>query len=185
MGPTRQLADVPDAQRAGHEGDLRHERHADGRHQGGTLRNEADGDCRRQPEHPTGRSADCPDGHGVHPAGPGCPDRRRVLDPEAARSLTLARAGRRSSPAGLSIQRAWSAEMMWSVRQTAVKTMVHAARMAATGDRLESARSRAIAAIDDYAAEMRRVDGTRLGQGLIETRALKDRVEAVFAEGLP
>src|SRR5438094_988113 len=74
--------------------------------------------------------------------------------------------------------------MMWSVRQTAVKTMVHAARMAATGDRLESARSRAIAAIDDYAAEMRRVDGTRLGQGLIETRALKDRVEAVFAEGL-
>jgi len=56
--------------------------------------------------------------------------------------------------------------------------------MAATGDRLESARSRAIAAIDDYAAEMRRVDGTRLGQGLIETRALKDRVEAVFAEGL-
>ena len=62
--------------------------------------------------------------------------------------------------------------------------MVHAARMAATGDRLESARSRAIAAIDDYAAEMRRVDGTRLGQGLIETRALKDRVEAVFAEGL-
>src|SRR2546428_4669811 len=31
---------------------------------------------------------------------------------------------------------------------------------------------------------MRRVDGARLGQGLIETRALKDRVEAVFAEGL-
>src|SRR3989442_8431142 len=56
--------------------------------------------------------------------------------------------------------------------------------MAATGDRLESAGSRAVAAIDDYAAEMRRVDGARLGQGLIETRALKDRVEAVFAEGL-
>src|SRR2546425_6943879 len=56
--------------------------------------------------------------------------------------------------------------------------------MAATGDRLESARTRAVAAIDDYAAEMRRVDGARLGQGLIETRALKDRVEAVFAEGL-
>src|SRR5947207_11013508 len=56
--------------------------------------------------------------------------------------------------------------------------------MAAAGDRLESARIRAVAAVDDYAAEMRRVDGTRLGQGLIETRALKDRVEAVFAEGL-
>src|SRR5438093_3567714 len=62
--------------------------------------------------------------------------------------------------------------------------MVHAATMAATGDRLESARTRAIAAIDDYAAEMRRVEGARLGEGLIATRALKDRVEAVFAEGL-
>src|SRR5438270_660412 len=56
--------------------------------------------------------------------------------------------------------------------------------MAATGDRLESARIRAVAAVDDYAAELRRVDGARLGEGLIETRALKDRVEAVFAEGL-
>src|SRR3989454_2316693 len=56
--------------------------------------------------------------------------------------------------------------------------------MAATGDRLESARTRAVAAIDDYAAEMRRFDGARLGEGLIATRALKDRVEAVFAEGL-
>src|SRR6184192_1550756 len=62
--------------------------------------------------------------------------------------------------------------------------MVHAATMAATGDRLESARSRAIAAIDHYAAEMRHVEGSRLGEGLIATRALKDRVEAVFAEGL-
>src|SRR5947199_135077 len=62
--------------------------------------------------------------------------------------------------------------------------MVHAASMAATGDRLESARTRAVAAIDDYAAEMRRLDGVRLGEGLIATRALKDRVEAVFAEGL-
>ena len=56
--------------------------------------------------------------------------------------------------------------------------------MAATGDRLESARIRAVAAVDDYAAELRRVDGARLGERLIETRALKDRVEAVFAEGL-
>ena len=56
--------------------------------------------------------------------------------------------------------------------------------MAAAGDRLESARIRAVAAVDDYAAELRRVDGARLGEGLIETRALKDRVEAVFAEGL-
>ena len=56
--------------------------------------------------------------------------------------------------------------------------------MAATGDRLESARIRAVAAVDDYAAELRRVEGARLGEGLIETRALKDRVEAVFAEGL-
>src|SRR5213595_2275751 len=56
--------------------------------------------------------------------------------------------------------------------------------MAAAGDRLESARIRAVAAIDNYAAELRRVDGARLGEGLIETRALKDRVEAVFAEGL-
>src|SRR3989454_6862355 len=56
--------------------------------------------------------------------------------------------------------------------------------MAAAGDRLERARTRAIAAVDDFAAELRRVDGARLGEGLIETRALKDRVEAVFAEGL-
>ncbi|TMF23486.1 MAG: DUF222 domain-containing protein, partial [Chloroflexi bacterium] len=56
--------------------------------------------------------------------------------------------------------------------------------MAAAGDRLESARIRAVAAVDDYAAELRRVEGARLGEGLIETRALKDRVEAVFAEGL-
>src|SRR3989442_15113329 len=56
--------------------------------------------------------------------------------------------------------------------------------MAATGDRLERARTQAVAAIDDYAAEMRRVDGARLGEGLIATRALKDRLEAVFAEGL-
>src|SRR5205814_10254208 len=56
--------------------------------------------------------------------------------------------------------------------------------MAATGDRLESARIRAVAAVDDYAAELRRVEGARLGEGLIETRALKDRGEAVFAEGL-
>ncbi|TMG47921.1 MAG: DUF222 domain-containing protein, partial [Chloroflexi bacterium] len=56
--------------------------------------------------------------------------------------------------------------------------------MAAARDRLESARIRAVAAVDDYAAELRRVDGARLGEGLIETRALKDRVEAVFAEGL-
>src|SRR5438046_3306468 len=56
--------------------------------------------------------------------------------------------------------------------------------MAAAGDRLESARIRAVAAVDDYAAEMRRVDGARLGGGLIGTRALKDRVEAVLAEGL-
>ena len=48
--------------------------------------------------------------------------------------------------------------------------------MAAAGDRLESARIRAVAAVDDYAAELRRVDGARLGEGLIETRALKDRV---------
>src|SRR5213078_590207 len=56
--------------------------------------------------------------------------------------------------------------------------------MAAAGDRLESARIRAVAAVDDYAAELRRLEGARLGEGLIETRALKDRVEAVFAEGL-
>src|SRR5439155_1095990 len=34
--------------------------------------------------------------------------------------------------------------------------------MAAAGDRLESARIRAVAAVDDYAAELRRVDGARL-----------------------
>ena len=56
--------------------------------------------------------------------------------------------------------------------------------MAAAGDRLERARSHAVAALDDFAAELRRVDGARLGEGLIETRVLKDRVEAVFAEGL-
>jgi len=56
--------------------------------------------------------------------------------------------------------------------------------MAANGDRLESARIRAVAAVEDYGAELRRVDGARLGEGLIETRAMKDRLEAVFAEGL-
>src|SRR5947209_5456295 len=94
MGTARQLAHLPDAERARHEGDLRHERDTDGRHQGGTLRYEADGDC------------------------------------------------------------------------------------------LERARTRAVAAVDDYAAELRRVDGVRLGEGLIDTRAMKDRLEAVFAEGL-
>src|SRR2546425_13101796 len=62
--------------------------------------------------------------------------------------------------------------------------MPHAPSMTVKGDRLESARTRVIAAMDDYAAEMRRVDGARLGEGLIATRALKDRVEAVFADGL-
>src|SRR2546428_9532233 len=62
--------------------------------------------------------------------------------------------------------------------------MPHAPSMTVKGDRLESARTRVNAAMDDYAAELRRVDGARLGEGLIATRALKDRVEAVFAEGL-
>src|SRR2546427_11992234 len=62
--------------------------------------------------------------------------------------------------------------------------MPHAPSMTVKGDRLESARTRVTAAMDDYAAELRRVDGARLGEGLIAPRALKDRVEAVFAEGL-
>src|SRR5207302_4161350 len=51
------------------------------------------------------------------------------------------------------------------VRQTAVASRLHAATMAAAGDRLESARIRAVAAVDDYAGELRRVDGARVGQG--------------------
>jgi len=41
-----------------------------------------------------------------------------------------------------------------------------------------------MAAIDDYAAAVRTAAGSSLGQGLIHTREARDRLEAVFAEGL-
>ena len=56
--------------------------------------------------------------------------------------------------------------------------------MAAIGERLESARATAVAAISDYAAIMRRAEGPALGDGLIQTRAMKDQLEAIFLEGL-
>lgn len=55
--------------------------------------------------------------------------------------------------------------------------------MAAAGERIESARARLIAAIDDFAAIMGSVEGSRLGEGLIHTREAKDRLDAVIAEG--
>ena len=56
--------------------------------------------------------------------------------------------------------------------------------MAASADRIESARARLNVAIDDFAAVMGSVEGSGLGEGLIHTREAKDRLEAVFAEGL-
>ena len=41
-----------------------------------------------------------------------------------------------------------------------------------------------MAAIGNYAAAMRDADGTSLGEGLIQTREAKDRLESIFAEGL-
>src|SRR5439155_826086 len=62
--------------------------------------------------------------------------------------------------------------------------MVHAARMAASASRIEISRARLMAAIDDYAAAVRTAAGSSLGEGLIHTREARDRLEAVFAEGL-
>src|SRR5213078_3882136 len=62
--------------------------------------------------------------------------------------------------------------------------MVHAASMAASASRIEISRARLMAAIDDYAAAVRTAAGSSLGQGLIHTREARDRLEAVFAEGL-
>src|SRR5947208_13442123 len=41
-----------------------------------------------------------------------------------------------------------------------------------------------MAAIDDYAAAVRTAAGSSLGEGLIHTREARDRLEAIFAEGL-
>src|SRR5438094_7284066 len=62
--------------------------------------------------------------------------------------------------------------------------MVHAASMAASASRIEISRARLMAAIDDYAAAVRTAAGSSLGEGLIHTREARDRLEAVFAEGL-
>lgn len=56
--------------------------------------------------------------------------------------------------------------------------------MATADDRLEAARLALNAAIDGYGAAVRQLDGRRLGEALIDTRALKDRVEAIFVDGL-
>src|SRR5207245_5752063 len=60
----------------------------------------------------------------------------------------------------------------------------HAASMAASASRIEISRARLMAAIDDYAAAVRTAAGSALGEGLIHTREARDRLEAVFAEGL-
>src|SRR5438094_387241 len=62
--------------------------------------------------------------------------------------------------------------------------MVQAASMAASASRIEISRARLMAAIDDYAAAVRTAAGSSLGEGLIHTREARDRLEAVFAEGL-
>ena len=74
--------------------------------------------------------------------------------------------------------------MVPPLRQTAVKTIPHDASMPATGDRIETSRARLMAAIDDYAATVRSAEGSSLGERLIHTREAKDRLEAIFAEGL-
>src|SRR5579864_4459429 len=56
--------------------------------------------------------------------------------------------------------------------------------MAMADDRHEAARLALVAAIDGYGAAVRQLDGRRLGEALTETRALKDRVEAIFVDGL-
>ena len=56
--------------------------------------------------------------------------------------------------------------------------------MDAARDPIETARGQLIAGIDAYAAALRGVEGSRLGEALIHTRAIKDRVEAIFVEGL-
>src|SRR5205823_11478519 len=50
--------------------------------------------------------------------------------------------------------------------------------------RIEISRARLMAAIDDYAAAVWTAAGSSLGEGLIHTREARDRLEAVFAEGL-
>src|SRR5438128_8132938 len=62
--------------------------------------------------------------------------------------------------------------------------MIHAASMAASASRIEISRARLMAAIDDYAAAVRTAAGCSLGERLIHTREAKDRLEAIFAEGL-
>src|SRR5438552_14286010 len=62
--------------------------------------------------------------------------------------------------------------------------MIHAASMAASASRIEISRARLMAAIDDYAATVRSAEGSSLGERLIHTREAKDRLEAIFAEGL-
>ncbi|HEX3629049.1 MAG TPA: DUF222 domain-containing protein [Candidatus Dormibacteraeota bacterium] len=56
--------------------------------------------------------------------------------------------------------------------------------MAATADRLEAARTRAVGAIGDFAAVLRTAEGAALGEGLVQAREMKDQLEAVFVEGL-
>src|SRR5438552_13267583 len=62
--------------------------------------------------------------------------------------------------------------------------MIHAASMAASASRIEISRARLMAAIDDYAATVRSAEGSSLGERLIHTREAKDRLQAIFAEGL-
>jgi hypothetical protein len=56
--------------------------------------------------------------------------------------------------------------------------------MAASGDRLRTPLARIKAALDDLPAWLRTVDDASLGEQLIEIRAVIDRSEAVFADGV-
>jgi len=56
--------------------------------------------------------------------------------------------------------------------------------MAASGDRLSTPLARIKAALDDLPAWLRTVDDASLGEPLIEIRAVIDRSEAVFADGV-
>lgn len=56
--------------------------------------------------------------------------------------------------------------------------------MAVAGDRLETARCQVVGAVAKWRAELQEAAGSRLGEGLIATRELKDQLEAVFVESL-
>src|SRR5438445_652540 len=62
--------------------------------------------------------------------------------------------------------------------------MPHDGSMAASGDRLGTPLARIKAALDDLPGWLTSIDDSSLGEPLIEIRAVIDRSEAVFADGV-